>query len=58
MRKARKGKTPAEAKAHDATSEVEEDAKEDLELTDDEAGDVAGGDTMTKAFYSWIKPSG
>ncbi len=62
MRKSSKGKKAAEARAVDPKVEAEADAREDLELTDEEAADVAGGITevitvntgsgMSKNFYT------
>jgi hypothetical protein len=41
--KSLKGRKPPGDEARKAKSELEEDAKEDLELTDEDAAEVAGG---------------
>ena len=43
MGKSSKGRKPPGDEAREAKSELEEDAKEDLELTDEQAADVSGG---------------
>jgi hypothetical protein len=50
MRKKSKAK-PAEAKPVDTTAEAEQDAREDLELSDDEASDISGGLSKVNVEY-------
>ena len=51
MRKKSKASKPAEAKPVDTTAEAEQDAREDLELSDDEASDITGGLSKVNVEY-------